>query len=82
MQVCMELLNFVTSEQRIHAFLSTIDLSRQPVQWCSSGPTASFHTGTLRLSGIAVNERARSGGALYQRFVDTMAGHVAELGGK
>ncbi|GAQ83764.1 hypothetical protein KFL_001610050 [Klebsormidium nitens] len=29
---------------------------------------------------VIVNERARQGGALFERFLDAMAGHVADLG--
>ncbi|GAQ82991.1 hypothetical protein KFL_001310210 [Klebsormidium nitens] len=78
-QIISELLNFLTSEERINEFLSKIDIGCQPVHYYSPGLVAKC--GTLRVSRVAVNERARPGGALYERFLTTMVGHVADLGG-
>ncbi|GAQ87652.1 hypothetical protein KFL_003680020 [Klebsormidium nitens] len=79
-QVLSELLNNATSEDRISRFLSETDFS-QPVQWYSQSEPVT-RTGTLRVSQVAVNERARPGGGLYERFLDAMAGHVSKLGGR
>lgn len=80
LQVASELLNFLTSEGRMYAFLSKIDLGCQPFQWYSR--PHKLRTGILRVSRVVVNERALPGGALYERFLNTMEGHVADLGGK
>ncbi|GAQ88155.1 hypothetical protein KFL_004040150 [Klebsormidium nitens] len=79
-QVLSELLDFLTSEERIHKFLSEIDFAANPVQWFPSLTACAAKTGTLRISRITVNARARPGGALYARFLDAMARHVADLG--
>ncbi|GAQ92341.1 hypothetical protein KFL_009860010 [Klebsormidium nitens] len=54
-----------------------------PVQTSAASPFIGTCQRHLRLcvSRVAVNARARPGGALYERFLDAMAGHVADLGG-
>lgn len=69
LQVLSELLNFLTTEERIAGLLSTMTPN------CTK-------TGTLRVARVTLNERAQPGGALHERLLDTMVGHVAELGGK
>lgn len=75
LQILTEVLNSVTSEERIDGFL----------QGAIAGPLLHpFSSNKVlepRVSRVDMNKQAQPGGTLYKRFLKAMGGHVADLGG-
>lgn len=74
LQVLSQLLDYVISDERLERFLSEVLVNAWAVAGFGGQPNAS-------ISRFTANAPARPGGALYERFLDAVVGHVADLGG-
>jgi hypothetical protein len=70
LRVLSAVLDHLTSKERIKSFLSKLP------------PTYGPYISGARVKDVRVNKLARAGSPLYERFLDAMVRHVAELGGE